>query len=138
MRRFTTGELAKRAGVNRETVRYYERRRLLLRPPRTVSGFRIYSDDAVQRLRFIRHAKALGFSLSEIRELLELRIDSPGVCASVRERAKAKISEVDRKVAKLAQIRQVLTRLVATCVRRGTTSECPILDSLEAEDSALD
>jgi len=138
MRRLTTGELAKRAGVNRETVRYYERRRLLPRPPRTVSGFRIYSDDAVRRLRFIRHAKALGFSLSEIHDLLGLRIDSPAVCARVRERAKAKISEVDRKVAKLAQIRQVLARLVATCARRGTTSECPILDSLEAEDSALD
>jgi DNA-binding transcriptional MerR regulator len=74
MERLTIGQLAKQASVNRETVRYYERRRLLQRPSRSIAGYRVFSDEALQRLRFIRHAKSLGFSLEEIRELLALRV----------------------------------------------------------------
>src|SRR6266849_10635237 len=92
METLTIGELAKRARVNRETVRYYERRRLLPRPSRSMSGYRIFSDDALRRLRFIRHAKALGFSLNEIKELLTLRVNSIGACDRVQERTRAKIA----------------------------------------------
>ena len=84
MEYLTIGQLARQAHVNRETVRYYERRRLLLRPPRSISGYRVFSDDAVRRLRFIRHAKMLGFSLKEIRALLALRVDSIDACDRVR------------------------------------------------------
>jgi len=130
---FTIGQLAKQAGVNRETVRYYERRRLLQRPPRSVSGYRAFSEDAVKRLRFIRHPKMLGFSLDEIRDLLALRVRSVDTCDRVRGRATAKIADIDRKVEALRQMRYALTQLVGSCSRRRRTEECPILDSLESE-----
>jgi Hg(II)-responsive transcriptional regulator len=128
----TIGQLAKQAQVNRETVRYYERRRLLSRPPRSVSGYRVFSDDAVRRLRFIRHAKMLGFSLKEIRELLALRVDSIDACDRVRVRTQAKLADIDNKIRSLRQMKAALTRLVGACERRGKTDDCPILDSLEA------
>jgi MerR family transcriptional regulator, copper efflux regulator len=132
MERLTIGQLAKQARVNRETVRYYERRRLLQRPSRSITGYRVFSDDALERLRFIRHAKMLGFSLEEIRELLALRIHSIDTCDRVRERTQAKIADIDRKIEALQQMRRVLSELVAACSRRQRTEECPILGSLEA------
>jgi len=128
----TIGQLAKQAHVNRETVRYYERRRLLSRPSRSISGYRVFSDDAVRRLRFIRHAKMLGFSLNEIRELLALRVDSIDACDRVRVRTQAKLADIDNKIRSLRQMKAALTRLVGACERRGKTNDCPILDSLEA------
>ena len=132
METLTIGELAKRARVNRETVRYYERRRLLPRPWRSISGYRIYSDDALRRLRFIRHAKALGFSLNEIKELLGLRVNSAASCDRVRERTQVKIADIDQKIHVLRQMKGALTDLVTACARRRRTNECPILGSLEA------
>ena len=132
MEYLTIGQLAKQAGVNRETVRYYERRRLLSRPSRSISGYRVFSDDAVRRLRFIRHAKMLGFSLNEIRELLALRVDSIDACDRVRVRTQAKLADIDNKIQLLRQMKAALTRLVGACERRGKTNDCPILDSLEA------
>lgn len=131
MERLTIGELAKQARVNRETVRYYERRRLLQRPPRSIAGYRVFSDDALKRLRFIRHAKMLGFSLEEIRELLALRINSIDTCDRVRQRTQTKIADIDRKITALQQMRRVLSELVAACSRRRKTEGCPILGSLE-------
>jgi Hg(II)-responsive transcriptional regulator len=128
----TIGELAERAHVNRETVRYYERRQLLPRPSRSVSGYRVFADDAVRRFRFIRHAQGLGFSLNEIRELLALRVKSVNTCDRVRERTEAKIAEVQRKIESLRHMKRALSELVTECSRRGRTKECPILDSLEA------
>jgi Hg(II)-responsive transcriptional regulator len=128
----TIGQLAKQAHVNRETVRYYERRRLISRPPRSISGYRVFSDDAVRRLRFIRHAKMLGFSLNEIRELLALRVDSIDACDRVRVRTQAKLPDIDNKIRSLRRMKAALTRLVGACERRGKTNDCPILDSLEA------
>lgn len=132
MERLTIGELAKRAGVNRETVRYYERRRLLPRPSRSVSGYRVFSDDAVRRLGFIRHAKVLGFSLNEIRELLALRVNSVDACDRVRARTQTKIHDIDKKIAALQKVKDALSELVSACARRGKTTDCPILDSLDA------
>jgi len=132
METLTIGELAKRARVNRETVRYYERRRLLPRPSRSMSGYRIFSDDALRRLRFIRHAKALGFSLNEIKELLGLRVNSAAGCDRVRERTQVKIADIDQKIHALQQMKGALTDLVTACARRRRTNECPILGSLEA------
>ena len=132
MEYLTIGQLAKQGGVNRETVRYYEWRRLLSRPSRLISGYRVFSDDAVRRLRFIRHAKMLGFSLNEIRELLALRVDSIDACDRVRVRTQAKLADIDNKIRSLRQMKAALTRLVGACERRGKTNDCPILDSLEA------
>ena len=132
MEGLTIGQLAKQARVNRETIRYYERGRLLQRPPRSITGYRVFSAEAVQRLRFIRHAKLLGFSLEEIRELLALRIDSVETCDRVRERTQSKISNIDRRIEALQQMRRVLSNLVAACKRRRRTEGCPILESLEA------
>ncbi len=130
MEYLTIGQLAKQAHVNRETVRYYERRRLLSRPPRSISGYRVFSDDAVRRLRFIRHAKMLGFSLNEIRELLTLRVSAVGTCDRVHARTLAKIADIDNKIRSLRQMKGALTQLAAACERRGKTNDCPILDSL--------
>ena len=128
----TIGQLARQARVNRETVRYYERRRLLQRPSRSVTGYRVFSDDALRRLRFIRHAKMLGFSLEEIRELLALRINSIDTCERVRERTQAKIADIERKIEALRRMRRALSGLVTACSRRRKTEECPILSCLEA------
>jgi Hg(II)-responsive transcriptional regulator len=130
MERLTIGQLAKQGGVNRETVRYYERWRLLRRPSRSIAGYRVFSDDALKRLRFIRHAKILGFSLEEIKELLALRVHSIDTCDGVRERTQIKIADIERKIGALQQMRRVLTELVTACSRRQKTEECPILDSL--------
>ncbi len=130
---FSIGQLAKQAQVGIETIRYYERRGLLPDPPRRASGYRQYTPDAVSRLKFILHGKQLGFSLTEIAELLALRVDPETSCSQVRSRAEAKISDVHGKIKALLRIEQALTKLVVECRGRGPTSECPILDTLEAE-----
>jgi MerR family copper efflux transcriptional regulator len=132
MEQLTVGELARRAHVNRETVRYSERRRLLPRASRTISGYQIFSDDALRRLRFIRHAKALGFSLNEIRDLLTLRVNSIGACDRVQEQTRAKITDTDKKIGSLQKMKGALCELVDACARRRKSNECPILDSLDA------
>ena len=128
----TIGQLAKHAGVNRETVRYYERRRLLQGRSRSAAGYRVFSDDAVRRLRFIRHAKMLGFSLEEIKELLALRIHSIDTCERVRERTQTKIADIERKIETLQRMKRSLSELITACSRRRKTDECPILDCLDA------
>ena len=135
MNHLTIGQLAKQGGVNLETIRYYERRGILPRPPRTSSGYRAFSNESVHRLRFIKRAQLLGFSLREIEELLTLRARPGRSCATVQAKAKAKIADIDTKLQQLSAMRGALTRLVATCARRGATSACPILDSLDTEDN---
>ena len=127
----TIGALAAAAGVGVETVRFYERRGLLPRPPRTPSGYRQYSPAAVGRLRFIRRGQGLGFTLEEIGELLELRVDEVAACGAVEAGARAKMLRVEEKMAELQRIRDALGRLVAACERREPTGECPILEALE-------
>ena len=128
----TIGRLAKQARVNRETVRYYERRRLLQRPSRSAAGYRVFSDDAVRRLRFIRHAKMLGFSLEEIKDLLALRIHSIDTCERVRERTQTKIADIEGKIETLQRMKDSLSELITACSRRRKTDECPILNCLDA------
>lgn len=127
----TTGELANEGGVNLETIRYYERRGLLSKPPRTPTGYRTFDGEAVRRLRFIKQAQALGFSLKEIKELLALRLDPRTSCGDVRRRAEAKIADIDAKVRALRAMKRALVRLTAACAGRGPVSACPILESLE-------
>ena len=120
--------------MNLETVRYYERRGLLPKPPRTATGYRAFEPDAVRRLRFIRHAQALGFSLHEIKELLALRVKAGVSSADVRQRAQAKLVEIDEKLKTLRAIKKVLTRFTESCSGAGPISRCPILAALEREE----
>jgi Hg(II)-responsive transcriptional regulator len=125
------GALAKAAGVGVETVRFYERKGLLLEPPRALSGYRQYPPDTVDRLRFIRRAQRLGFSLHEISELLDLRVNEVAACGEVEVRAQAKLSEVSEKIAELQSIEAALMRLVSACEAREATSDCPIMEEFE-------
>lgn len=127
----TIGELATRAGVNIQTVRYYERRGLIPKPARTRSGYRQYRPEAADRLRFIRRAQDLGFALEEIAELLALRVRHASACATVERRAREKIAIVDRKIGELRRMKGTLERLAAACQAREPTSDCPILEALE-------
>src|SRR5467141_2837814 len=108
MEGLTTAKLAHEGGVNVETIRYYERHGLLPKPPRTHSGYRVFSEDAVVRLRFVKHAQELGFSLKEIKELLSLRVKPGSSCADVRRKAEAKITDVDQKIRRLQAIKGAL------------------------------
>jgi MerR family mercuric resistance operon transcriptional regulator len=134
----TIGKLAKAAGVGVETIRFYEREGLLPEPRRKRSGYRQYTPDAVARVLFIRRAKELGFTLKEITELLGLRVDPDKSCADVRALARAKIVDVERKMADLVRIKSALDRLAKACRGKGPTSECPILDALEVEAGRAD
>ena len=127
------GAVAAGADVNIQTVRYYERRGLLPKPPRTKSNYRLYSEDSVRRVRFVQRAQELGFSLEEIKELLALRIDSRATPARVRERAAAKIANIDRRIRSLRSMRKTLTRLTAACSGGdGSIGDCPILAALDS------
>jgi len=126
-----TGELAERAGVHVETLRFYERRGLLSEPPRRASGYRAYAEESVRRIRFIKRAQDLGFSLKEIGELLALRVEPTVTCAEVRAKAAAKVADVRQKIADLQAIEQALQTLTASCSGQGPVTDCPILDHLE-------
>lgn len=128
------GQLAERAGVNVETVRYYERRGLLPEPARSDAGYRQYQPEAAQRLRFIKRAQSLGFTLHEIEELLALRVRHEGRCAAVGQRTCEKIALVQRKIRELRDIERSLTRLAAACKARKRTDDCPILHALEEQE----
>lgn len=134
----TIGKLASAAGVGVETIRFYEREGLLPKPPRRRSGYRQYAPDAVARVLFIRRAKELGFTLKEINELLELRVDPDKSCVDVRAMAEAKIADVEQKMADLARIKGALQALARDCRGKGPTSECPILEAIAKEDRRAD
>ena len=135
MRTLTIGRLAREGGVNLETVRYYERRGLLPRPPRSASGYRLFPADAARRLRFIRRAQDLGFSLKEIRELLSPRVSQSARSADVRRRAEAKIADIEAKIKTLESMRRTLRKLTTNCPGCGPLSACPIIESLDREDA---
>lgn len=131
MASFTIGEVARRAGVGIETVRFYERRGLLAEPSRRQSGYRQYTDDAVRRLAFIKRAKTLGFTLTEIAELIALQLEPGTTRAELREKAVAKLHGVEEKIRDLQRIRAALVGLTLACDGHGPLEGCPILDVLE-------
>jgi MerR family mercuric resistance operon transcriptional regulator len=135
MKSLTIGRLAKEAGVNLETVRFYERRGLLPRPPRSASGYRLFPADAARRLRFIRRAQELGFSLAEIRELLSLRVSRNTSSAAIRTRTEAKIADIESKMRSLESMKKTLQKLTKACDGCAPVAECPILDSLNREEA---
>lgn len=130
----TIGQVAKKAGIGIETIRFYERQELLEEPARNSSGYRQYPEDVVSRLRFIKRAKELGFSLQESKELLGLRSDSKATCHAVKEKAKTKLYDIENKINDLVRIREALEQLISQCPGHGPTSDCLILSALDTGD----
>ncbi|MFL6606238.1 MAG: MerR family transcriptional regulator [Steroidobacteraceae bacterium] len=126
------GALAKRASVRIDTVRYYERAGLLAPRSRLPSGYRRYSDLELARLRFIRRAQALGFTLKEVRELLSLSAQRD--VGRVKRSAQAKLADVGRRIAELEKVRAALAKLIAACPGHGRAADCPILQALGGEE----
>ena len=131
---FTISQVATAAAVNVQTIRYYERRGLFPTPRRTPAGYRQYTDDAVPRLRFIKHAQDLGFSLREIQELLGLRVRHGTACDAVERKTRQKIDVVQQRIRDLQRMKRTLARLAEACAARRPTDECPILEVLGDHD----
>ena len=134
MATLTIGKAAERAGVGIETIRFYEREGLIDEPPRGPSGYRQYPESVVLRLQFIRRAKELGFTLNEIKDLLSLRLDPGTTCADVKERAEAKITDIDERMRSLRRMKKVLGKLTESCSGRGPVDDCPILEALDPQE----
>lgn len=129
------GQLARQTGVPIDTVRYYERNGVLPPPARSISGYRDYQPHDVARLRFVRRAKVLGFTLGEIRELLALSDHRDDDMADLKAAATVKLADIDHKLAELTRIRAGLQALITACPGHGALNQCPILNAL-AEDDA--
>ena len=128
----SVGRLAKEVGLNIQTVRYYEREGLLPKPDRTSGGHRLYTEEDVARLQFIQGAKECGFTLREIRDLLQMRESDLATCTDVRERAEAKLIETDRKLIELKKLRAHLKELIDNCPGGDAGVECcNIISDLE-------
>ena len=127
------GEVAKKSGVNVQTLHYYERVGILKPKTRLDSGYRVYDDTAVRIIQFIKHAQELGFSLDEIQELLSLRADKKSKCRPVQASAIRHLNDVEKKIAKLKVIQQTLQSLITDCKKNKTDSECPLLNCLDSE-----
>ena len=124
------GEVAGRAGVNVQTLRFYERRGLLPEPPRRASGYREYAPESVRRVRFIKRAQEIGFTLAEVEELLRLREDPRIPCREVRATAETKIADIEEKMRRLRAMRAALAALVESCVA-NREHHCPLLEALD-------
>ncbi|MCB1168111.1 MAG: heavy metal-responsive transcriptional regulator [Leptospiraceae bacterium] len=130
---YTTGKLARRAGVNLQTIRYYERSGLLPPPERNESGYRQYTESALIRIRFIKKAQALGFSLKEIQELLKLRSDGSARCKDVRELVLSKIEELSERIVELKSAQNTLENLLEGSNEEMPAPDCPFLVELEKQ-----
>ncbi|MEX2284888.1 MAG: MerR family DNA-binding protein [Gemmatimonadota bacterium] len=128
----TIGAVAKQAGLGIQTVRFYEREGLIEAPPRSSSGYRAYDEKAVYRLRFIRRAQELGFTLKEIRELIALEQDQDADCEQVRGVASSKLSTVENKIADLQRMKAALQQLIHSCNGSGPIRDCVIMDCLQS------
>jgi Hg(II)-responsive transcriptional regulator len=131
METLTTGQVAKSAHVNIETIRYYERRGLIPEPPRRESGYRQYPPDTINRIRFVKRAQELGFSLKEIQELLSLRLDPLTPAIEVRNKAEEKVHDIEQRIADLQRMKHALSHLIVQCNGHGTVDDCPIIQALE-------
>ena len=131
MEKLAIGQMAKQADIHVETIRYYERRGLLPPPPRNESGYRQYSKEDLRRIRFIKRAKELGFTLQEIRELLSLKMEPGMACSDVKKRVDSKIVDIETRIESLQRMKVVLASLSGMCISNGPASQCPILDALD-------
>lgn len=129
----TIGKVATQEGVAIDTIRYYEREGLLPLPARRPSGYREYPADTVKRLRFIRRAKDLGFTLGEIADLLQLTERSQHDMAGMKQAAEAKLVLVQAKLTELQRMRKALRQMVTACPGHGEMADCPIVNALGAD-----
>ncbi len=127
----TIGKVAKQAGVGIETIRFYEREGIIAEPPRRESGYRVYDQEVVTRIRFIRRAKELGFSLKEISELMKLQVDPKANCSGVKKRTETKLLEIENKIRDLKRMQKILNEVASACVAAKPISDCPILKCFE-------
>lgn len=128
---YKIGKTAELAGVNKETVRYYEKRGLIPEPDRRRSGYRIFTKQHITRIKFIKRAQGLGFTLSEIGELLDLKMDENTTCSEIKRKAEDKYKDVVHKIEDLIKIKNRLLHLIDSCSGEGPTGDCPILEALE-------
>lgn len=133
-----SSQVATQAGVNTQTLRYYERRGLLPEPERSDSGYRAYDTQAVRTVRFVKRAQRLGFSLEEVESLLNLAAGGPRSCDAAKSLANEKIAQLEQKVADLTAMRDSLRQLVATCSRSPSRRLCPLLEAIEDHDETGD
>lgn len=127
----TRGLLARGAGVHAETIRFYENKGLLLEPERSAAGYRKYPADSIQRVLFIKRSQELGFTLSEIGELLQLRAKPKARSGAVKRLAAEKLKVIETKISALERMRDALSKVTAECDGIGPVSECPILSAIE-------
>ncbi|AFM14111.1 MerR family transcriptional regulator [Turneriella parva] len=127
----TTGKLAEKFKINREAIRFYERKGLLPKPERTATGYRLYDVRAEKTLSFILNSKKLGFTLAEIKSLLSLRIVNGENCSTIRIKAQRKIEDIENKIHQLGSLKRALSLLVESCLKKQTSTYCPIIDNLE-------
>ncbi len=133
MHRLTRGQVAKTAGMGLETVRFYEKQGLIPPVERTAANYRVYSPQTITRLRFIKRAKGLGFTLKEIAGLLSLRQDPSASKQDVKDQVETKLESIQQKIHDLKKIHAALERLDECCDGQGTAADCPILEALEAQ-----
>lgn len=131
MTQLSIGQLAKATGVTVEALRFYEKQGLVNTPARTDAGYRQYSPETVRRVKFIQHAKEVGFTLNDIAQLLALRQEPGTSCADIKLKATEKIIDIESKIKELQKIREALQRMVLKCVSKSNLSECPILEELD-------
>ncbi|MBN9413064.1 MAG: MerR family transcriptional regulator [Candidatus Paracaedimonas acanthamoebae] len=131
----TIKKIAQKAGVGIETIRFYERKSLLNKPHRTVSGYRIFSEQDIKRVRFIKKAQELGFSLAEIKELLSLKNNAFTARNDVYQKSLHKIQQIKEKIENLQKIKNSLEHLVGCCKGEGRIEECPIIEAFEGDST---
>jgi MerR family mercuric resistance operon transcriptional regulator len=131
MGKLTIGQIAKQAAVGIETVRFYERKELIEKPKRNVSGYRQYPLEVISRIRFIKRAQEVGFSLAEIKDLLLLRLDSSKKCEDVKTCALVKINEIEGKIVDLNRMKNALLDLTTACDTSSAIDQCPILKAFD-------
>jgi len=129
------GTIAKQVGVTVEAIRFYEKKGLVAEPLRNPSGYRDYPEETLQRISFIKKSKELGFSLREIKEILQLQ-DAPGAtCADVKQKAEQKVAVIEKRMELLLKMKEALTELIAACSGSGPASSCPIIEALNLEEN---
>ncbi len=134
---YKIGEVASRANVNKETVRYYEKRGLITKPDRRQSGYRIFTERHIDQIKFIKRSQKLGFTLTEIDELLDLRLNKNETCGKVRQKASEKLSDINQKIEDLTSMSQVLKELIEDCKTDKAQEECVILNALEKDSDEI-
>ncbi len=135
---YKIGEAARRSGVSKDTIRYYEKRGIISKPQRRRSGYRIFTKHHIKQLQFVKRSQELGFTLREIKELLELRRDGNTDCSTFKEEAEEKHALVAQKIKHLNQIKQTLAELIDSCSGEGAKEDCPILRALEGKNNVLE